>query len=152
MTDTLTFSSTSPRLGLPMLFSGQSQKETYVNEAHSLIDALAQCAIEGSASTPPGSPVNGTNWLVTSGATGDWSGQDGKIACYQSGNWLFAAPFDGLRIFDRSSHQFTHYSGGWQSAGAVSAPSGGTTIDTQARSALANLVSALQTAGILPAL
>lgn len=151
MTDTPTFSSASPRLGLPMLFSGQAQKETYVNEAHALIDALAHCAIEGSASAPPTSPVNGTNWLVKSGATGDWTGQDGKIACYQSGNWLFATPFDGLRIFDRSSHLFTHYSSGWQGASAISAPNGGTTIDTQARSTLANLISALQTTGILPA-
>jgi enamine deaminase RidA (YjgF/YER057c/UK114 family) len=151
MTDTITFSSTTPRLGLPMLFTGQAQKETYVNEAHSLIDALAQCAVEGSASAPPSAPVNGTNWLIGSGATGDWAGQDGKIGCYQSGNWMFATPFDGLRIFNRATHQFVHYSGAWQTVASVAAPSGGTTIDTQARTALANLISALQTAGVLPA-
>jgi hypothetical protein len=150
MTDTLTFASTTPRLGLPMLFTGQAQKEAYVNEAHSLIDAVTQCTIEGSASAPPAAPVNGTNWLVATGATGDWAGQDGKIACYQSGNWLFITPFDGLRMFNRSTHQFIHYSGTWTVPASVIAPSGGTTIDTQARTTLANLISALQTAGILP--
>jgi hypothetical protein len=149
MTDTLTFASTTPRLGLPMLFTGQAQKEAYVNEAHSLVDAIAQCAIEGSASAPPATPVNGTNWLISTGATGDWAGQDSKIACYQSGNWMYVAPFDGLRIFNRATHQFVHYSSGWQTAASVTAPGGGTTIDTQARTALANLISALQTAGIL---
>jgi len=149
MTDTLAFTSTSPRLGLPMLFTGQAQKEAYVNEAHSLIDAVTQCAIEGSATAAPAAPINGTNWLVGTGATGDWTGQDGKIACYQSGNWLFVAPFDGLCIFNRSTHQFSHYSGAWQTPAAVTAPSGGTTVDAQARTTLANLISALQTAGIL---
>ena len=150
MTDTLTFASTTPRLGLPMLFTGQAQKEAFVNEAHSLIDAVTQCAIEGSAATPPATPANGFNWLVAVGATGDWAGQDGKIACYQSGNWLFVAPFDGLSIFNRSTNQFVHYSNGWKTPSSVIAPSGGTTIDTQARSALAALISALQTAGVLP--
>lgn len=150
MTDTLSFSSSSPRLGLPLLFSGQAQKEVYVNEALSLVDAMAHCTIEGSATTPPASPTNGNNWLVASTATGDWAGQDGKIACWQSGNWLFVAPFDGLRVFNRSTHQFAYYSGGWKIPVAVIAPSDGTTIDTQARSTLANLISALQTAGILP--
>lgn len=150
MTDTISFASSSPHLGLPLLFSGQAQKETYVNEALSLIDAVAHCPIEGSATTPPTSPTNGSNWLVGTSATGDWAGQDGKIACSQSGNWLFVAPFDGLRIFNRATHQFAHYSGGWQIPASVIAPSGGTTIDSQTRSALANLISALQTAGILP--
>lgn len=150
MTDMLTFASTTPRLGLPMLFTGQAQKEAYVNEAHSLIDAVTQCAVEGSASVPPASPVNGTNWLIAAGATGDWAGQDGKIGCYQSGNWMFVAPFDGLSIFNRSTHQFIHYSGSWCTPASVIAPSGGSTIDTQARTTLANLISTLQTAGILP--
>lgn len=151
MTDSLTFASASPLLGLPMLFTGQAQKEVFVNEAHSLIDAIAHCAIEGSASTPPATPISGSNWLVGTGASGDWSGMDGKVACCQSGNWLFVTPFDGFRVFDRSRSQFAHYSGGWKTPTSVIAPTGGTTIDTQARTTLANLISALQTAGVLPA-
>lgn len=151
MTDTLTFASSSPLLGLPMLFTGQAQKEVFVNEAFSLIDAVTHCTIQGSASIPPTSPSSGSNWLVGTAASGDWSGMDGKIACYQSGNWLFVTPFDGLRIFNRSTAQFNLFSGGWKTPTSVIAPTGGTTIDTQARTALANLISSLQTAGILPA-
>jgi hypothetical protein len=133
-----------------MLFTGQAQKEVFVNEAHSRIDAVVHCAIEGSSATPPAAPSNGSNWLVGTGASGAWNGMEGRIACYQSGNWLFVTPFDGFRIFNRSTSQFSHYSSGWRTPASVIAATGGTTIDTQARTTLANLISTLQIAGILP--
>jgi len=43
MTDPITFDSTSPRFGLPLLFSGQVQKEVYLNEALSRLDGLTHC-------------------------------------------------------------------------------------------------------------
>jgi hypothetical protein len=96
MTDSLTFASTSPLLGLPMLFTGQAQKEVFVNEAHSRIDAVVHCAIEGSSATSGGAKQreqlagwNRRQWRL------EWNG--GRIACYQSGNWLFVTPFDGFR-------------------------------------------------------
>jgi hypothetical protein len=150
MSDTLNFSSTSPRLGLPLLYAGQAQKEAFVNEAHARLDACVHCTIEGVAATPPASPADGSNWLVAPSASGDWTGQDGRLAARQAGNWLFFDAFDGLRIFNRATGQFSHYAGAWQVPAAVSLSQDGTTIDIQARAVLANLVSALQTAGVLP--
>lgn len=150
MTDAISFSTTSPRLGLPLLYAGQAQKEAFVNEANARLDASVHCAIEGSAATPPAAPVEGSSWLVAAPASGDWAGQEGNIAARQSGNWLFLLPFDGLRVFNRATQQFAHYAGGWKMASTVPLPQNGTVIDTEARSTLANLVAALQTAGILP--
>lgn len=151
MPDPLIFDSISPRFALPLLFAGQAQKETFVNEAHALTDALLHCAIEGEAAVPPATPVEGTNWLVASAPTGAWAGQPGKLACRQAGNWLFVAPRDGMRLLDRSSGQERHYFAGWQVPEAPDTIAGGSTVDTQAREAISDLISALRVAGIFPA-
>ena len=151
MSDPLIFDGTSPRYNLPLLFAGQAQKEAFVNEAHVLTDALLHCAIEGTASAPPTSPIDGTNWLVAASPSGDWTGQAGKLACRQSGVWLFITPRDGLRVLDRSNGQEKHYFGSWLAPTAPAAPIGGTTIDAEARAAIASLLTVLRQAGVLPA-
>jgi len=150
MSDPIIFDTTSPRFGLPLLFVGQSQKEAFVNEALSLADALLHCAIEGVASAPPASPVDGTNWLVGTSATGAWAGNDGKIACRQAGNWLYVTASDGMRVLDRSIGQERLYRSGWQVPAVPAAPSGGSTVDTESRTAITALIAALRQAGIFP--
>lgn len=150
MPDPMTFDSTSPRFALPLLFAGQAQKEAFVNEAHALADALLHCAIEGQAAAPPATPVEGTNWLVAAAPTGAWAGQQGKLACRQAGNWLFVAPRDGMRLLDRSTGQEKHYFAGWKVPVAPAAVTGGSTIDAQARQAIADLVAELRIAGVFP--
>jgi hypothetical protein len=150
MTDPISFASATPRFALPLLFAGQSQKEFYVNEAHALADALLHAACEGETAEPPAAPAEGEAWLVAAGATGKWTGEDGKLASYQAGNWLFAAPNDGMRLFDRSTGQLLLYSGGWQRPTAPAEPNGGAVIDIEARAAIAELVARLVEAGIFP--
>jgi hypothetical protein len=150
MTDPISFPSATPRFALPLLFAGQAQKEFYVNEAHALTDALLHAACEGETADPPPTPAEGEAWLVASGATGEWAGQDGKLASRQMGNWLFAAPCEGMRLFDRANGQALLYRGGWQRPAAPPLPSGGGVIDAEARTAIAGLVTALVDAGILP--
>lgn len=150
MTDPINFPSVTPRYALPLLFSGQAQKEFYVNEAHALADALLHAACEGEATDPPASPANGETWLVASGATGDWSGEDGKLASRQAGTWLFATPRDGMRLFDNSTGQTMLFRGAWQRPSAPAAPSGGAVVDAEARAIIADLVTSLIDAGIFP--
>ncbi|MBT0667766.1 DUF2793 domain-containing protein [Novosphingobium profundi] len=150
MTDSVTFDTASPRFGLPLLFQGQAQKEIFVNEAHCRTDALLHCTIESVAAAPPLSPEDGKNWLVDTGATGDWENQDGRLACRQAGQWLFLLPRDGLRIFDLSAGQELFFVGSWKKAQIVQEPNGGTVVDSQARAAVTQMVSALQALGILP--
>lgn len=151
MTDTLTFSTRSPRIGLPLLFSGQSQKETTVNEALLLADILLQPVVEGLAQTPPAAPLEGKCWIVGSGATGLFAGQDDKVAAWSGGGWRFTPPFDGMQIFDRTRGARRIFLGGWRIASAPAAVTGGTVVDTQARAALASLVGLLKDLGIFSA-
>lgn len=150
MSDPYLFDIASPRFGLPLLFAGQAQKEAFVNEALALADALLHCAIEGEAADPPLAPAEGENWLVAAAATGAWEGQEGRIACRQGGNWLFVTPVDGMRVLDRAAGQERRYFSGWHMATVPASPSGGTTIDTEARAAISGILATLRSAGILP--
>lgn len=150
MSDPSLFPGLSPRFGLPLLFAGQAQKEVFVNEAHALADALLHCAIEGTATASPAAPVDGTTWMVGMGATGDWAGQDGRLACRQAGNWLFVTPIDGMRILDRSIGQYQTYVGSWRKPQLPGEPTGGAVVDSQARAAIAQLTTILRQSGILP--
>jgi hypothetical protein len=145
------FDSRSPRLDMPLLFAGQAQKEGFVNETTARIDALLHGAIESETATPPTLPVDGQCWLVGASPTGDWAGQAGRIAARQAGNWLFFSARDGMKLLNRASGQEIRYKAGWQIATRPAAPSGGTTIDAEARGAVAAILASLTTAGIIPA-
>lgn len=144
------FDSRTIRLELPLLFAGQAQKESYVNEAWVRIDALLHGAIEGEAATPPATPLDGQCWLIGSSPSGDWTGKSGKIAARQSGNWIYFTPADGMKLLNRSNGQEMRFSAGWKTASRPAAPSGGTTVDSEARGAISALLAALTTAGIIP--
>jgi len=150
MTDPLSFSSVSPRFALPMLFAGQSQKETTVNEALLMADVLLHPAVEAVLATPPATPSNGKCWLVASSATGLFSGQTDRIAAWSEGGWRFLVPREGMRVYDIAAAAYRLYSGGtWRLASAPSAPSGGSIIDSQARAAIAAIIASLRNAGVM---
>ena len=55
-----------------------------------------------------------------------------------------------MRILDKAVGQDKVFSSGWHSAGNVAEPAGGEIVDTEARTAIAGLIAALSSAGILP--
>lgn len=150
MSDPLTFDSATPRLALPLLFVGQAQKEAFVNEALSLVDGLLHCAVEAVLNTPPATPLDGQAWLVGAIPAGAWSGRAGHLALRQGGNWIFVPPRDGMRVLDRSTGQDRRYRDEWRAPAVPAAPTGGATIDAEARTAIAGIIASLREAGVLP--
>jgi hypothetical protein len=147
MPEPIAYTSASPRFALPLLFSGQAQKEAFVNEAHALTDTLLHPAVEGTADTPPATPADGECWLIGDAPTGSWTDHAGHLAAWQAGTWIFAVPRDGMQVLDKSTGQHMLFRSGWQRPVAPAAPVGGATVDVEARSAIAELVSALAAGG-----
>jgi hypothetical protein len=87
-------------LQLPLVQPAQAQKHVTVNEALTRLDGLAQLVLQSvSQATPPGAAADGTAWAVPAGATGDWSGQEGRVALRLNGGWDFATPQAGWRAW-----------------------------------------------------
>ncbi|TAD75872.1 MAG: DUF2793 domain-containing protein [Sphingomonadales bacterium] len=149
MSEPIAFPAATPALGLPLLIAGQSQKEFFVNQALCLLDALHARAVTASRSTPPASVDDGESFRILATATGVWAGHDGRIAVRVGGDWHFVVPTEGMQIFDRDAGRLLVFRSQWRPAIAPSAPSGGVTIDTEARAALAELIQALLAIGIL---
>ncbi len=141
----------TPRLGLPTLIPGQAQKEITVNECWSVLDAIVAGAVEEPARVdPPTAPVVGTSFIVASGATGVWAGQDGAIAAFTAGGWRVIAPIDGLCVLVKSTGETVRYSnGGWSLVlaapqAAISDVAGGATVDAESRAAISAILGALR--------
>jgi len=150
MSDLLNFAATSARHRLPLIFPGQVQKEFFVNEAHALVDALLHTVVLGTASSAPADPTDGDCWIVGSEPDAEWAGRSDMLACRQAGTWLFAAPCEGMRVFDRESGADMRYMAGrWIGAAPVRAPAGGEVVDREARAVIADLIAALTDAGLL---
>ena len=149
MTDAITFDSTTARLQLPLLFAAQAQKEVFHNEALARIDGLLHAAVLGEADQPPATSADGDSWIVGPAPSGAWAGQPGRVAMRQMGQWLFADPVEGMRVFDRTARQFVVFSSTWQKPAMVEEPSGGMNVDSEARAAIGALISALRAAGVI---
>lgn len=141
----------TPRFALPMLALAQAQKEATHNEALVLLDALIHPVVEaGPQADPPAGPAEGECWLVASGATGAWAGQDGGIAIWTAGGWRFMAPRDGMRVRRSADGAWlTFGAASWAGPDIVASPAGGPTVDAEARAAVEALIIALAAQGLV---
>lgn len=107
---------TTSKYNLPLITSGQAQKEVSYNTAVHVLDALLFPRVtDRDLSTPPVSPANGALYLVATGASGAWSSHDGKLALWQDG-WYFTAPLNGMLVFVIDENIWLHYvNSNWQS-------------------------------------
>ncbi len=158
------------RFQLPFILPGQAQKEVYHNEALTRLDLAVHAAVEeGPLSTPPPAPQVGQSWIVASGAIGDWSGKDGQIAGWTEGGWRFILPQPGMTTWNKADGLWLHWTGSGWSLGewpvarvmvggqqivgerqpTVPSPSGGTTIDQEARAAIDSLIATLMSHGLI---
>lgn len=111
---------TSARLSLPYLMPAQAQKHVTHNEALERLDVLAQLTLRSlGATTPPSVPQEGEVHALGAGASGDWAGQDGKLAAFTGGAWLFLTPAEGWAASLEGSGSLLVFSGGgWSAATA----------------------------------
>lgn len=160
----------TPRLSMPFLAPGQAQKEITHNEALQALDVLVAPAVEAAPqASPPGTPAAGSCYLVGSAPSGAWAGQGGKLAAFTEGGWRFIAPLNGMSVHVRSTgEQATYRAGAWElgtmrassvvvggqqvvgtQSAAIASPGGGSTIDSQARAALGQILDALRHHGLI---
>ena len=148
MANPIDFPSTTPNLSMPLLFVGQAQKEPFINHALTMIDALLQGSVTDSLASPPSDASEGAAFRVLPTASGGWSNQEDNIALRIGGSWEFIAPQEGMMIFDQAADRLFRFSAGWQAAIEPTPPSGGTTVDNEAREAISGLIQALQSVGV----
>lgn len=87
----------TPNLHLPYIIGAQAQKHVTHNEALRALDALVHLTVrERILQSPPTAPENGERYIVASGASGIWTGQDLNIAAFQDGEWIFYPPQEGF--------------------------------------------------------
>jgi hypothetical protein len=162
--------SATPRLSLPFLSAGQAQKEFTHNEALQTLDFIAAAAVEEDPrADPPASPTIGSCYIVGPSPTGAWAGKSQFVAGYSAGGWRFIAPIEGMSAYVRTSGTLANYrSGAWEIGilrgssvviggeqvvggrnAPISSPAGGTVIDSEARTAIDGILSALRDHGLI---
>ena len=160
---------TTARFALPLLAPGQAQKELHHNEALTAIDALLHASVEGAAADPPADPAPGETWIVAAAATGAWEDQGDSLATWTAGGWRVVPPVAGMMAWDKDAGRWSHWSGVMWAHGAwpvgalvidgdqvvgprqpdVPSPSGGTTIDVEARAGIDLLIVTLKSHGLI---
>lgn len=106
-------SEVSPRLDLPLIQPSQAQKHVTHNEALQVLDGLVQAVLEETgANTPPFEPVTGQLYALGASPAGDWAGQAGRLALRIAGAWLFIAPQEGWRAWDKATARLKVFEAG----------------------------------------
>jgi len=103
------------RLHLPLIAGEQALKHVTHNEALAVLDGIVQLVTEAlDAVTPPTSPVPGATYAIGAGATSAWAGRDSELAVWTEGGWRFAAPWEGWRLWDKSTSALhVHHDDSW---------------------------------------
>lgn len=135
-----------------------------------LLDVLVAAAVEGHPlATPPASPAIGNCYIVAGSPTGAWVGHAQQLAAYTSGGWRFIAPRDGMNAQVRSDGSNAVYrAGSWEigtlrgselsldglkvvgpQGAAIAAPTGGSTADLEARTAIGEILAAMREHGLI---
>jgi hypothetical protein len=143
------FPASTAKLGLPLLFTGQAQKEFFVNQAFALIDAMMHQSVAASLNAPPSNPDEGSMYRITAPASVAWSGKEDSLAIRIAGAWNFVDPHEGMRIFDQNAGQFLVFKGQWETGIMPAQPNGGAVIDVESRAALSALMQELARLGII---
>jgi len=70
--------------------------------------------------TPPGGPATDDRYIVTSVATGAWTGQEDDIAEWNGTSWDFTTPLEGWSTYDGAANEFYVFNGvAWVALGTT---------------------------------
>lgn len=140
------------------------------NEALQTIDTVLSAIVEEPPrNDPPVSPAEGSSYIVGPAPTGAWAGKAGQVATMSVAGWRFIGPTDGLSVLIRTNRLRAEYFGGsWEigvaraatmeiggeqvvgpQAAAITAPTGGPTIDAEARATIGEILAALRGHGLI---
>lgn len=160
----------TPRWTLPLLAVGQAQKEVTHNEALALLDLVVHPCVEAvGVNMPPAAPLVGQAWIVGDQPSGDWVGRAEMLAGWTGGGWRFLVPRIGLSVWSRADDCRCDWDGWRWQRGRVTAqslvvdgkkvvgpqrpgiapPTGGQVIDSEARTAIEAVISALKAHGLV---
>lgn len=135
-----------------------------------VLDVLVAAAVEGPPlAAPPATPVIGKCYIVGTSPSGAWAGHSADLAAYTSGGWRFVAPREGMGVHVASANSTAVYVGGAWVIGSLSGselvvdglkvvgvrgaaiadPAGGTTVDAEARAAVAQILAAMRQHGLI---
>lgn len=143
--------SQTPRLALPLIASGQSQKDVTHNDALLALDRMIGLAVVSDReAVPPSHPSDGATWIVPAAGEAAWGRAAGTLMHRNGEVWIAEAPRDGQVVLVADNGVLMVHAGGWQlvrrveAAAAVEQPTGGTIIDSEARVAIMALITVLQ--------
>lgn len=131
------------------MLAGQAQKEFFVNQALSIIDAVQHGAVRASLNEPPAVADEGDCYRVTTPAVAGWAGCEDHLAVRVGGSWHFISPREGMALFDQDADTRLFFRSGWHTVEAPAIPTGGLVIDVEARAALEQLIGTLREGGLL---
>lgn len=123
--------SATPRAGIPYVPENTTNPAAGLNRALNVIDALLQTVVVSVAETePPVTVADGDQYIVATGATGDWSGRDGWLARWveEGSSWQFFEPGVqvGLVINNGDGNLYKYDGATWTlAAGIADAPADG---------------------------
>jgi len=139
-------------LSLPLIAAAQAQKHVTVNEALVRLDGLAQLRLISRTTSIPPVAVDGATYGVPAAAQGAWAGQDGKVAVWSNGGWVFASPLSGWRAFIVDEAMPAMHDGSTWVAGAVAATASGAVSSFEAIEIAHQMTAGAtsQTAGLIP--
>ena len=159
----------TPRLVLPLIAAGQTQKDVTHNDAILALDRLVALVVTSrSLAAPPAAPAPGGCYIVPAAGAAAWGQPAGTLMHWLGdAGWLPEVPRDGQIALAADEAVMLVHRGGWQAnwpvagltiAGravlaaspvAVALPSGGATVDAEARTAIADVITALRQMGLL---
>jgi len=160
----------SARFAPPFILPGQAQKEAFHNEALALVDAALHACVAGDPTADePIDPTPGHSWIVGIGAVGAWAGRTDNLATWTPGGWRFLPPIPGMSVWNFDAGYRIHWTGTAWSGGewpvsalsiggqqvvgsrleSIPSPSGGTIIDREVNAAVAAVIVALRTHGLI---